>query len=91
MSIYKQIYAQFNLKDKAIERILAPHTVDQLQTVNKVLQAKDSELQTMQKVMKGSQGEAFHEYPCTLIYMCVCVFLITVHKRALKVWANCMV
>ena len=37
----------------------------QLQTVNKVLQAKDRELQAVQKLMKGSEGEDFHEDLCT--------------------------
>ena len=33
--------------------------------MNKVLQAKDTELQAMQKLTKGSEGEAFCEGPST--------------------------
>ena len=32
-----------------------PHT-DQIHTVNKVLQAKDTQLQAMQKLIKASEG-----------------------------------
>ena len=31
----------------------------QLQTVNKVLQAKDTELEAVQKLMKGNEGEVW--------------------------------
>ena len=50
---------------------------DQLQTVNKVLEAKDTELQAMQKLTKDGEGEAFcegplHAYTCTSVCFSAC-------------------
>ena len=42
----------------------------QLETVKKVLQAKDTELQAMQKLMKGSEGETFYKDSCQKISAC---------------------
>ena len=57
------MYAKFNLESKAIKRLTLSHT-DQLQTVNKVLQGKETQLQAVQKLMKGSEGEVLQQGLC---------------------------
>ena len=47
------------------------HT-DQLQTVHKMLQAKDTELQAKETLTKGSEGEAF----CEDLYLYVQVYTL---------------
>ena len=55
--IQANVHAQFNLE---------AHT-DELQTVTKVLQAKDTEIQAKEKLTKSSEGEAFCEDPFMLV------------------------